>query len=93
MATTMGHAGVLSSNQLAGLMFRSFLLSLVIAIIAVAAFIGGGVIFTPLLLAFTAIDTLVARSSVVLWVAHLLTQVKASLGGPAVGQRSPASLP
>jgi hypothetical protein len=63
MATPMGHAGVLSSNQLASLMLSSFLLSLAIAIIAVVAGIGGGVIFTPLLLAFTAIDTLVVRAT------------------------------
>ena len=41
----------------------SFLVSVLIAIIAVIAGVGGGVIFTPLLLAFTSFDTLVIRST------------------------------
>ena len=41
----------------------SFLVSVLIAIVAVIAGVGGGVIFTPLLLAFTSFDTLVIRST------------------------------
>ena len=41
----------------------SFLVSVLIAIIAVISGVGGGVIFTPLLLAFTSFDTLVIRST------------------------------
>ena len=41
----------------------SFLVSVIIAIVAVIAGVGGGVIFTPLLLAFTSFDTLLIRST------------------------------
>ena len=41
----------------------SFLVSVLIAIVAVIAGVGGGVIFTPLLLAFTSFDTLLIRST------------------------------
>ena len=41
----------------------SFWISVLIAIIAVIAGVGGGVIFTPLLLAFTSFDTLLIRST------------------------------
>lgn len=41
----------------------SFVLSTGIAIIAVIAGVGGGVIFTPIMLAFTSIDTLIIRST------------------------------
>ena len=45
------------------LIVLSFLFSVLIAIIAVIAGVGGGVIFTPILLAFTSIDTLIIRST------------------------------
>lgn len=41
----------------------SFLMSATIAIIAVIAGVGGGVIFTPVMLAFTSIDTLIIRAT------------------------------
>jgi hypothetical protein len=41
----------------------SFLISTVIAIIAVIAGIGGGVMFTPIMLGFTSIDSLVIRAT------------------------------
>lgn len=41
----------------------SFFVSTLIAIVAVVAGVGGGVIFTPLLLAFTSFDTLLIRST------------------------------
>ena len=45
------------------ILLGAFLLSLLIAIVAVIGGVGGGVLFTPLLLAFTSIDTLVIRST------------------------------
>ena len=45
------------------LIITSFVLSTAIAIIAVIAGVGGGVIFTPIMLAFTSIDTLIIRST------------------------------
>ena len=45
------------------LIVLSFLCSVLIAVIAVIAGVGGGVIFTPILLAFTSIDTLIIRST------------------------------
>ena len=41
----------------------SFVLSFLVAILSVIAGVGGGVIFTPLMLAFTSIDTLIIRST------------------------------
>lgn len=51
----------ISSISLITLAF--FLLSLAIAMISVIAGIGGGVIFTPLMLAFTSVDSLVVRGT------------------------------
>ena len=45
------------------LILTSFLLSVLVAIVSVIAGVGGGVIFTPLMLAFTSIDTLIIRST------------------------------
>ena len=45
------------------IIFISFLLSFFVAIISVVAGVGGGVIFTPLMLAFTSVDTLIIRST------------------------------
>lgn len=45
------------------LIIISFVISTAIAIIAVIAGVGGGVIFTPIMLAFTSIDTLIIRST------------------------------
>ena len=41
----------------------SFVVSVILAILGVIAGVGGGVIFTPLLLAFTSFDTLLIRST------------------------------
>ena len=54
---------VISSLSGVDLIITSFVLSVVIAIVAVIAGVGGGVIFTPLMLAFTSIDTLIIRST------------------------------
>ena len=45
------------------IIIASFLISTVIAIIAVIAGIGGGVMFTPIMLGFTSIDSLVIRAT------------------------------
>ena len=61
----------ITPNQLSGfsgmsgidLILASFLLSVLVAIVSVIAGVGGGVSFTPLMLAFTSIDTLIIRST------------------------------
>jgi uncharacterized membrane protein YfcA len=53
----------MSLNNLALLTFGFFLLSFAIGIIAVIAGIGGGVLFTPLMLAFTPVDSLIIRGT------------------------------
>ena len=54
---------VLSATSIWAVLVASFILSTAIAIFAVIAGIGGGVIYTPLMLGFTSIDTLVIRST------------------------------
>lgn len=54
---------VLSSSFILGIIISSFLLSTAIAVVAVIAGVGGGVIFTPIMLGFTSIDTLVIRAT------------------------------
>ncbi|MGD2126819.1 MAG: sulfite exporter TauE/SafE family protein [Desulfobacteraceae bacterium] len=54
---------VLSSPEMLGIVAGSFVLSTAIAILAVIAGIGGGVLFTPVVLAFTSIDTLIVRAT------------------------------
>ncbi len=41
----------------------SFLISTFIAVVAVVAGVGGGILFTPIMLAFTSIDTLIVRAT------------------------------
>jgi len=54
---------VLSSSSIWLILVGSFLISIAIAIVAVIAGVGGGVIFTPMMLAFTSVDTLVVRAT------------------------------
>ncbi len=54
---------ILSANQMWLIVVVSFLFSTLIAIVAVVAGIGGGVLFTPVMLAFTSIDTLLIRAT------------------------------
>lgn len=54
---------VLSATSIWGIVFGSFLISTAIAIVAVIAGIGGGVLFTPVVMAFTSIDTLIVRAT------------------------------
>lgn len=46
-----------------GIVVGSFLLSFIIAIVAVLGGVGGGVIFTPVMLGFTSVDTLLVCST------------------------------
>ena len=46
-----------------GIVVGSFVLSFFIAVIAVLGGVGGGVIFTPVMLGFTSVDTLLVRST------------------------------
>ncbi|HKJ70980.1 MAG TPA: sulfite exporter TauE/SafE family protein [Gammaproteobacteria bacterium] len=57
------NASTLTADGAFLLVLMSFLLSTLIAIVAVIAGVGGGVLFTPIMLAFTAIDTLIIRST------------------------------
>tara|TARA_B110000503_G_scaffold6590_1_gene9014 strand:- start:1248 stop:2252 length:1005 start_codon:yes stop_codon:yes gene_type:complete len=52
-----------SLHSILSLTLASFVLSVAIAIIAVIAGIGGGVIFTPIVLGFTSLDSLVVRAT------------------------------
>jgi len=54
---------VLSAWSAWGIIVASFVLSLIIAIVAVLGGVGGGVIFTPIMLGFTSVDTLLVRST------------------------------
>lgn len=49
--------------EIAAILFGSFVLSVLIAIVAVIGGVGGAVIFTPVVLGFTNIDTLVVRAT------------------------------
>jgi len=54
---------ILSPSTIWLIIFGSFLASTAIAILAVIAGVGGGVLFTPIMLAFTSIDTLIIRAT------------------------------
>jgi uncharacterized protein len=55
--------GGMALGSMTQLVFGFFLLSFAIAIIAVLAGIGGGVIYTPIMLAFTPVDSLIIRAT------------------------------
>ena len=55
--------GAMSSGEITGYLAIFFFISFAIAIISVMAGIGGGVIFTPIMLAFTNVDSLVIRAT------------------------------
>ncbi|MDC9720532.1 MAG: sulfite exporter TauE/SafE family protein [Gammaproteobacteria bacterium] len=52
-----------ATTSVMGIVVGSFVLSFIIAIVAVVAGIGGGVIFTPIVLGFTSIDTMIVRAT------------------------------
>ena len=59
----VGSTDALSSSGATWIVVGSLLLSTAIAIIAVLGGVGGGVIFTPVMLGFTSVDTLLVRST------------------------------
>lgn len=63
MFTEMSGTEALSPLAAWGIVVGSFVLSLIIAIVAVLGGVGGGVIFTPVMLGFTSVDTLLVRST------------------------------
>jgi uncharacterized membrane protein YfcA len=54
---------VLSGRFILGIIVASFLFSTAIAVVAVIAGVGGGVLFTPVMMGFTSIDTLIIRAT------------------------------
>jgi len=63
LGSQVAGSAVLSANAAWFIVVASFVLSTGIAIIAVLGGVGGGVIFTPIMLGFTSIDTLLVRST------------------------------
>jgi uncharacterized membrane protein YfcA len=55
--------GDMSGVQIWGWIFGFFFLSFAIALVAVIGGIGGGVLFTPFMLAFTPVDSLIVRAT------------------------------
>ena len=55
--------GEMSNVAIIGILLAFFLLATAIAVISVIAGIGGGVIFTPIMLAFTNVDSVVIRGT------------------------------
>lgn len=55
--------GGMPTMQIGIISLGFFLLSFAIAVIAVIAGIGGGVLFTPIMLAFTSVDSLIVRAT------------------------------
>ena len=55
--------GAMSGKAVWGWIFGFFLLSFAIALVAVIGGIGGGVLFTPFMLAFTPVDSLIVRAT------------------------------
>ncbi len=53
----------MSASSIVGLLFGFFILSFGIALVAVLAGIGGGLMFTPIMLAFTPVDSLIIRAT------------------------------
>lgn len=56
-------AGEMATSSISWITLAFFLLSVAIAMISVIAGIGGGVIFTPIMLAFTGVNSLVVRGT------------------------------
>jgi len=59
-------AGGMSLYNIAFLLLGFFLLSIIISVVGVLTGIGGGVIYTPLMLAFTPVDSLIVRATGIL---------------------------
>lgn len=63
LLSQVSDSNVISSTGAWGLIVGSFLISFAIAIISVLGGVGGGVIYTPIMLGFTSIDSLLVRST------------------------------
>ena len=61
--TEMPQDGGMETKIIVGYIIGFFLISFAIAVIAVIAGIGGGVLFTPIMLAFTSVDSLIIRAT------------------------------
>lgn len=55
--------GEVSAGSITLILLGFFLMSFVVALVAVVAGIGGGVLFTPIMLAFTPVDSLIVRAT------------------------------
>jgi uncharacterized membrane protein YfcA len=55
--------GAMAGGEIWGWIFGFFFLSFAIALVAVIGGIGGGVLFTPFMLAFTPVDSLIVRAT------------------------------
>jgi len=63
LLSEVNDTNLLTSDGAWALVVGSFLLSFIIAIVAVLGGVGGGVIYTPVMLGFTSIDSLLVRST------------------------------
>lgn len=63
LLSQVSDTSVLSGDGAWALIIGSFLMSLVIAIVAVIGGVGGGVLYTPVMLGFTAVDSLLVRTT------------------------------
>jgi len=63
LLSQLNDTNVLTADGAWMLIVGSFLMSFVIAIVAVLGGVGGGVLFTPVMLGFTSIDSLLVRST------------------------------
>lgn len=63
LLSELNDTNILTADGAWALIVGSFLMSFVIAIVAVIGGVGGGVLFTPVMLGFTSIDSLLVRST------------------------------
>ncbi len=63
MLSQLNDTNILTADGAWALIIGSFLMSFIIAIVAVLGGVGGGVLFTPVMLGFTSIDSLLVRST------------------------------
>jgi len=63
LLSELNDTNILTADGAWALVVGSFLMSFVIAIVAVIGGVGGGVLFTPVMLGFTSMDSLLVRST------------------------------
>ena len=71
--------GAMSGGAIWGWLFGFFFLSFAIALVAVIGGIGGGVLFTPFMLAFTPVDSLIVRATGLILIAAIVLCIVARL--------------